>query len=636
MKSLSLKSLILAITMALPMTAKADFSIDDLRGDGSLILASESDFERIRNAEWDPAGMQYLEFLRRTADAMLETELVRNEKIGMRLLERSREFLKRVSTFALMYRIDGNDDYLNKAIAEMENVAAFPDWNPSHYLDVGEMALGLAIGTDWLWDSLDTDQRERFLNALLEKGIQPSLDEEHPDNWWLYYNNNWNPVCHSGIVAAALLNAERHPELAEQVIKRALRAVPYAMAETDPDGIYTEGPIYWGYGTEFTAIFLNLIDHAFGSTYGLDERPSLQKSMLWRTLMVAPSGDFYNFYDNPKQVGFSPAPAWFASHFENKAGLYETFRSLRLFLEDPDWRPGDAHHRLLPLLAIWYPDGMQVPEDPNDLNLPLNWEGEGSMPMAIVRSDWGDPNALFLAFKGGRGSISHAHMDNGSFVFEDKGVRWAIELDPQNYNSLETVGLGLWDRRQHADRWRVFRIGPHSHNILMIDQRDPDVEAQATISEFVEEGNQVRGTVELSSTYVDQVNSYQRHYTVHDSKVAQITDVVRGARPRTERQGRQPATLRWRMITEAIVNIRGDEAVLSQDGQLLYFRVISPDSYYLHTAPVDPTPYFWDALNPGVSALDIWLKANDDGDQTVTVLMSTDPKALESVAQKIQ
>ncbi len=636
MKSLSLKSLTLAVALSIPMSMKADFSISDLRDDGQLILASEADFERIRNANWDPAGMQYLEFLRKTGDAMLDLELVRNEKIGKRLLQRSREFLKRVSTLSLLYRIDGNEAYFDKAVAEMENVAAFPDWNPSHYLDVGEMALGLAIGTDWLWDRLSEGQRERFLDALVEKGIKPSLDEDHPDNWWIYYNNNWNPVCHSGIVAAALLNSQRHPELAEQVIERALRAVPYAMAETDPDGIYTEGPNYWGYGTEFTAIFLNLMDHAFGSTYGLDKRPSLQKSMLWRTLMVAPSGDFYNFYDNPKRVRFSPAPAWFASHFGNAAGLYENFRSLQLFLKDPDWTAGDSHHRLLPFLAIWYPDGMDIPEDPNELSLPLNWAGGGAMPMAIVRSNWGDPNALFLAFKGGRGTISHAHMDNGSFILEDEGVRWAIELDPQNYNSLERVGLGLWDRRQHADRWRVFRIGPHSHNILMIDQRDPSVEAEATISRFIEEGNQVHGTVELSSTYVNQVSNYQRHYTVHDSKVVQITDVVQGARPRTERQGRQAATLRWRMITEAIVDIRDGEAVLSQDGKLLYFKVLSPDDYYLHSAPVDPPPYFWDALNPGVSALDVWIKADNEGDQTVTVLMSTDPKALERVAESLR
>jgi hypothetical protein len=211
-----------------------NFSIDSIQSGHPRILASDADFEAIRNATEDPLQTQYMEFLRGTAEAMLPIPPINHELAGFRLLSQSRKFLKRISTWALLYKIDGNTAYRDRAIREMEVVVAFPDWNPRHYLDVGEMTLGMSIGLDWFWDDLSSNQRNHFLDALEKKGINPSFDESDPNNWWLYYNNNWNPVCHAGMVSAALLLADRNPELANRVITRAIKAVPNAMNETDP------------------------------------------------------------------------------------------------------------------------------------------------------------------------------------------------------------------------------------------------------------------------------------------------------------------------------------------------------------------------------------------------------------------
>jgi hypothetical protein len=610
------------------------FSIDSIQSGHPRILASDNDFEAIRDATGDPLQAQYMAFLRQTAEAMLPLSPIKHELAGKRLLSESRKFLKRVSTWALLYKIDGNGIYRERAIQEMEAVAAFPDWNPQHYLDVGEMALGMSIGLDWFWTDLSRKQQNRFLDSLEEKGINPSLDESHPNNWWLDYNNNWNPVCHAGLVSAALLLADRNPELSNWVITRAIKAVPHAMDETNPDGVYPEGPVYWTYGTHFTAVLIDLLESACGDSFGLADHNSFRESIEFRSHAVSPTGSFYNFYDNGKLVRFEPVTAWYASRYGSQIGFSEMRRGLKEFLENNPWTPEDDRLRTLPMLALWYPNSNDFAENTQS-DIASNWKGDGPNPVAFIRERWNDPNAFFLGFKGGKGSISHAHMDAGSFIFEDQGIRWAIDLDPQKYLSLESEGLGIWDRRQHADRWRIFRIGPYAHNLLLMDQRLQNAEAAAAITSFEETANTVRGIVDLSAIYKGQAQSYERTFVTHDYQVLQITDHVRGARERTERQGRMSGTLRWRMLTRAQVDIADNEAILFQDGKRLYFKILEPVEFTLKSAPIDPPPYYWDESNPGVKAIDLWCKTDDSGNRDITILMSSDRKALERVAESL-
>ena len=42
---------------------------------------------------------------------------------------------------------------------ELRAAAAFPDWNPSHFLDTAEMTHAFAIGYDWLYEGLGPEAR---------------------------------------------------------------------------------------------------------------------------------------------------------------------------------------------------------------------------------------------------------------------------------------------------------------------------------------------------------------------------------------------------------------------------------------------------------------------------------------------
>ena len=129
----------------------------------------------------------------------------------------------------------------------------FSDWNPSHYLDVAEMSLAVAIALDWAGEALPKPTVDLAKSALIEKGIKPSFPKKGEPGW-VNGTNNWNQVCNGGMIAAAIMIAETDPDLAAKTISRALEGMPNALKQYGPDGMYPEGATYWGYGTSFSVI----------------------------------------------------------------------------------------------------------------------------------------------------------------------------------------------------------------------------------------------------------------------------------------------------------------------------------------------------------------------------------------------
>ena len=89
--------------------------------------------------------------IRAFSDSVLDLPPVERTMVGRRLLHTSREALKRIFWLSWTWRVHGGDAYARRAVEEMLAVSSFTDWNPSHFLDVGEMTMAVAIGYDWLY-----------------------------------------------------------------------------------------------------------------------------------------------------------------------------------------------------------------------------------------------------------------------------------------------------------------------------------------------------------------------------------------------------------------------------------------------------------------------------------------------------
>jgi len=580
------------------------------------LLAKTDDFERLRTQVIaDPYSRRVFEELKKRAEKILTEPPVTRELTGRRLLDVSRRFIDRVSSLAMLARITHDPRYANRAIAEMRAVAAFSDWNPSHFLDTAEMTFGMALAYDWLFDQLSVADRELFATALLRLGLKPSLDK--PQHW-IEGSNNWNQVCHGGMVAGAIAIADREPAVASQIIARAITHLPKAARAYAPDGAYAEGPTYWAYGTTYHVIISAALERFTGSTFQTDAYPGFRESADYVTQMRGPSGLYFNYGDGSARLDPQLALFWFAS----KYGKSEWLRDLiapangqETLALDPD--------RMLALGLLWHSPGLVATPPPKP---PTSWGGRSAVPVAVFRSSWDDPNATFVAMKGGSASYSHAHMDVGSFVLESDGVRWAVDTGMQNYQSLEGAGINLWAMGQEGQRWTVFRLGAESHNILRFDNAPPRVGGRGSLSRF--SAGTASATFNLDEVYQGQAASVRRGVRLLPDRTVLFQDEWRS--------GNQPVTVSWQLLTEAeTVTTGAGEVTLRQRGRSLLLRVLEPDNVTLAVSDLSAPRAAFDVPNPALKRITLTLTtpAKSDGRLRILAQPGSVPTALPPTSE---
>jgi hypothetical protein len=217
----------------------------------------------------------------------------------------------------------------------------------------------------------------------------------------------------------------------------------------------------------------------------------------------------------------------------------------------------------------------------------LSWSAQGTVPVAFHRSAW-TADASYVAIKGGTPSANHAHMDVGAFVMDAEGVRWADDLGMQSYESIEKEGINLWGKTQDAERWKIFRLGTSSHNVLRVDGQQQRVDGKAPIV-LAKTG---RTVVDLGGIYQGQLAGARRGVALQDDRSVVVQDEVQAL-------GRA-ASVRWAMVTRAEVKLDGaGRALLTQGGKKLGFRVLEPAGAVVKIYPTDPPPTAIDARNPG-------------------------------------
>lgn len=514
------------------------------------------------------------------SDQIIELPPIERIQIGRRLLDKSREALRRIFQLSYAYRMTGDDKYFQRAEKEMLYIANFSDWNPSHFLDVAEMTMALAIGYDWLYDKLPAESRAAISEAILKKGIEPSFDSTY--NWFLKAEHNWNQVCNAGMTYGALAILEDHPDIARKVIDRAFETIHLPMEDYEPDGAYPEGYGYWGYGTSFNVMFQSAVDKAFPGRFDYSRHPGFLKTGTFLKFMTGTTGRAYNWGDAGGGGGLNPAMFWFAAKNNDPSLLWVE----KSYLDREDYSRF-TRDRLLPAIMVWGKDILfdQITEPSTDM-----YVGHGKMPLALTRTSWTDPDAIYLGFKAGSPSVNHGHMDVGSFIMESEGVRWAIDLGSQSYESLESRGMSIFGRDQDAQRWTILRLNNYLHNTLTVNMELQRVTGYADMDRYSAAQPFQFAITDMSTVYEGLLASAVRGAGIVDKKFVVVRDELAA--------GTNPAKVRWQMVTGAqVTKISGNTATLEKDGKTLTVRVDEPAGVTLKTWSTEPTTDY-DAPNP--------------------------------------
>ncbi|AEE49780.1 heparinase II/III domain-containing protein [Haliscomenobacter hydrossis] len=551
-----------------------------------LVLNADIEKELKKKIETDPVIKNMYQAIRLNAQAIPQKPLLERVMEGRRLLAISREMLYRVNMLGMSYRMEKDKTILNRLNEEVIAVCNFSDWNPSHYLDVAEMSMAVAFAIDWAGDDLPKTTVAMAKTALIEKGIKPSYNKAG-NTGWVNGTNNWNQVCHGGMIAAAIVIADQDPELAAQTIHRALEGMPHALDEYGPDGVYPEGATYWGYGTSFSVVTAAMFESAFGTDFGLSKYPAFIESATYKVLNVAPSGWYYNFADCGDKRGENGdvTLAWFAAKTGNKV-FFEKERFLR---------PADKMGKLGRLDGaglVW----LSQYKEAQDVKVPEAWKGNGSNPIVIFKSGPEDPHQYYFGGKGGRGMVNHGNMDGGSFVFEVNGVRWAVDPGNQEYHELEKTGFDLWGRCQTCQRWTLLTKNNYGHSTLTINDSLHVTEGLATIGNF-KSGSKPEATIEMTPTFAGQLKSAQRRFSKDGPQSLLIEDQIETIA--------KTKMVTWQLMTTADVEIVKGGAVLKQGGKKLKVENLSHPDITVSVISLYPAPLELDRQIPGLKRLEL-------------------------------
>jgi hypothetical protein len=226
-----------------------------------------------------------------------------------------------------------------------------------------------------------------------------------------------------------------------------------------------------------------------------------------------------------------------------------------------------------PLDLLWYdPAG----DSPKAAGLPLDKYYRGA-ELALMRSDWDNPRALFVGFKAGDNKANHSHLDLGSFVFDAGGARWAMDLGADNYNLPGYFG---------GQRWNYYRLRAEGQNALVLDPDkgpDQDPTAATRITRFDSTPTRAYAIADLTPAYTQHARRVWRGIALLDRDKLLVQDEVQAA---------EPTELWWFMHTPATVKIEPDgrTAHLEQLGAQLDAEILSPADAKFEVMDAQPLP----------------------------------------------
>ncbi|MFB6551122.1 heparinase II/III family protein [Streptomyces sp. NPDC056405] len=542
------------------MAANQSSVLGSLRQDHPRLQVDADGFAALtERVAQDSTSAAWYARIGRSAESYLNQTPVQYERAdGLRLLPVSRLAQKRVYALALMHHVDGDPKWAERAWRELEAVAAFPDWNPVHFLDTAEMAHAVAVGYDWLYHALGPDRRDVLRSALVRHAYGPGLDHYRgnplPDavvRNWHNTTTNWNLVCNGGLGMAALAIGDEEPEPSEEILAHALAGYPKALSEYAPSGGYPEGVgSYWPYATRYVSTFLASLQSALGTDHGLSQQSGLDRTGDFPIHLTGPSGIAYNYYDSGPQPARPASLLWLAGKYDNP--LYGWWGK-----QGGDADPDPQH-------LLWFDPGKVASPTQTGESLDRYFE---HAEVVTSRSAWEDRDALFVGFKAGDNQTNHGDLDVGSFVLDALGQRWASELGSANYNLP-----GYFDSKPGGRRWLYYRKRAEGQNTLLINPSTAPGQnelAKSRIIAFRSSPSSCFAVADITDAYPGQVRWAYRGFTMPRGRrqvLLQDEFALCGT-----------SEVWWFMHTSADITVSrsGRTALLQQQGKYLEARILS-------------------------------------------------------------
>lgn len=623
-----------------------DVSARFKKGEHPRLILTAADFERLKKNREVGDYKIMLDNVMANADAFLTLPLPEYSiPDGIRLLGTSHRVEDRLKHLAMAYRLTGEKKYADRAAEIVGAVSAFPDFNPSHFLDCAIICNGLAFAYDWLYDALDESTKTLLRHTLFEKGFKRVMEEytnapEHkdcikPNRGYRWYQDkpgdNWKFLCNGSFTLAVLAVFDDEAcDMYEPILSCAFEdSFTAVRAFYHPvDGSYSEGPRYWSYATEYLSQQISAYLSAAGTEYGMTDWIGLKKSPYAALSLSSPDLTGFNFGDAPAAKINTVLLPWYQKMFgdkglaevRNKEIRFDGGRTYDVWWETPNTAP-----RLVSLTDVmWYEEREEQALD----KLPLSFGGVGC-DNAAFRTDASE-NAFYAAVHFAKNNVYHGHNDMGTFVMNVGKKRFFLDLGADNYNL-----------KPYRD---AYRFRAEGHNTLVFNPetgKDNEMMAACTTARFADEEESSYAIADMSEAFPEKhVNRGMKMLRKSGSVILQ-----------DEIECVAEDTVRWSAHTPAAIRLyeSGKAAVLDIDGVKMYVALLTdgcftvraavPDVYSPIPAPAlgssngEPKPQ---AENSGVQKLEIHLSGKDAHRIAVWFYPLTDGRAIPAEKPEVK
>lgn len=522
--------------------------------------------ERIKELQKTDANVQkWIEELLAEADTMLKEPVLAKTGTGTtQYLNSVHEAIYRMEYLPMAYRLTGNEAYAERAKQELLNLCGsnFEDWSPVT-LFTGEMCAAVALGYDWLYQTMTEAERQTVRNILVSKAFEPAMEDyqsvEKYRSYHLWWNrdkdlaapNNWSAVCNGGLAMAALAVCDE-TEIAGDILENGLRVIEDLLERYAPDGAYFEGLNYWIYSLQFLSYYSAALTTAAGTDYGLFDAPGLDKTSYYLDDMSGFSG-VMNLRNVDTDDYMNDYPTMYIAQRCGDSRLV----ALRLF------RLEKYGFSAMPEDLFWYEPTDEVYTRDGGSRLYREQE------VAVMRTGTQDEADIFVGFHGSEDNQLVGVMDAGTYVVDMLGERWVYDSGPDMGNYV-TGGAT-------AARNNNYRSRAEGHNTFVIDPDygvEQDRYVAATINRFENNEDCAYAVCDLSGVYAFTGAESAQRGILLDKKNQHV--VIQDEVKRQE-----PMELYWFMHTDAAVTVANDgkSAVLTLGNKHVLAEILSAGDY---------------------------------------------------------